>query len=177
MQKVKRFIFSSNRTKNDELIKRFKKEYLDNEAFVRSSIYWMVNSNSVDDLVQETFLKAWRGFDGFQDNSSFKTWIYRIAMNVVYTHFQKNSRVYETLEGVEQSDSGSDPEISDLISLGLMKLTPDQRQVFSLHYQLGFTYREVGELLEISEGTAKSRANSAKTKFVSFLNENGFKYE
>ena len=177
MQKVKRFIFSSNRTKNDELIKRFKKEYLDNEAFVRSSIYWMVNSNSVDDLVQETFLKAWRGFDGFQDNSSFKTWIYRIAMNVVYTHFQKNSRVYETLEGVEQSDSGSDPEISDLISLGLMKLTPDQRQVFSLHYQLGFTYREVGELLEISEGTAKSRANSAKTKFVSLLNENGFKYE
>ena len=177
MQKVKRIIFNQNRVREDELIKRFKKEYLSSEAFVRSSIYWMVNSNSVDDLVQETFLKAWKGYEGFQENSSFKTWIYRIAMNVVYTHLKYNSTTLVEFEEVPQAKSNLDLETSDLISIGLMKLTPDQRQVFSLHYQLGFTYKEVGELLEISEGTAKSRANSAKTKFVSFLNKNGFNYE
>jgi DNA-directed RNA polymerase specialized sigma24 family protein len=50
-----------------------------------------------------------------------------------------------------------------------MTLPIDQREAFSLHYQLGLTYLEASELLSIPEGTVKSRANNAKVHFVAFL--------
>ncbi len=178
MLKLAKLLFPSlEEVTHDELLLLFKNYYTADEGFVRSSIYWMVNSSDVDDLVQETFLRAWKSFRKFDNKSSFRTWIYRIAMNVTYDYFKKN-KVH--LEGFNEEYVGKEnPEIelSDLISKGLMTLSLEQREAFSLHYQLGLKYLEISELLQIPVGTAKSRVSSAKKIFVDFLNENGVENE
>ena len=82
-------LFPSAGVTQDELLLLFKEQYLKEKSFVRSSIYWMVNSSDVDDLVQETFLKAWKCFKKFEAKSSFRTWVYRIAMNITYDYLKK----------------------------------------------------------------------------------------
>lgn len=177
MLKVKKILFSSMEVNQEDLLPLFKEQYIKERNFVRSSIYWMVNSNDIDDLVQETFLKAWKSFDKFEEKSSFRTWIYRIAMNVSYDYLKKNKEeIYQVSDDLEDFKEAN-LEMTDLISKGLMTLSLEQREAFTLHYQIGLTYLEAGELLDVPEGTVKSRANSAKKVFISFLKENGINYE
>jgi len=175
--KIKNMLFPSAGVTQDELLLLFKEQYLKEKSFVRSSIYWMVNSSDVDDLVQETFLKAWKCFKKFEAKSSFRTWVYRIAMNITYDYLKKNKENVEELHEELIVSKELDIELSDLISKGLMTLPVNQRESFSLHYQVGLTYLEASKLLNVPEGTVKSRANNAKVRFVKFLNENGVKDE
>lgn len=176
MLKIKEMLFSKPAESSDELLHRFKEQYFEQRDFVRSSIYWMINSNDIDDLVQETFLRAWRSFEKYEAKSSFRTWIYRIAKNVTYDYLKKNKETEQLNESVIKSNQDS-LEYADLIAKGLMCLSVEHREAFSLHYQVGLTYLEISKLLEVPEGTIKSRANSAKTKFIKFLKENGVTYE
>jgi RNA polymerase sigma-70 factor (ECF subfamily) len=58
-----------------------------------------------------------------------------------------------------------------------MRLTIKQREVFILYYKLGYTMIEIANLLNVSEGTVKSRIHYAKNEFVIFLKDNGVHYE
>jgi len=171
---AKSFFFESPTT-HEELLGDFKENYLGHRDFVRSSIYWMVNSNVVDDLVQETFLRAWKSFHKFEKKSSFRTWIYRIARNVTYDYFNKNESSYNIFDENNMEGKNENVELSDLISKGLLSLTVNQRELFTLHYQQGFSYREIAEFVGIAEGTVKSRVHNAKKIFVKFLEKNGVK--
>jgi len=173
MLKIKEILFPSTGVTHDELLLSFKQHYLQEQGFVRSSIYWMINSNEVDDLIQETFLKAWKNFKNFEAKSSFRTWIYRIAMNVTYDYLKKNKKQLEELHVEKIQGESVNTELSDLISKGLMLLSTEKREAFTLHYQIGLTYVEVSKLLNIPEGTVKSRVNKAKIFFIKFLKENG----
>lgn len=177
MLKVKKILFSSMGVNQEDLLPLFKEQYIKERNFVRSSIYCMVNSNDIDDLVQETFLKAWKSFDKFEKKSSFRTWIYRIAMNVSYDYLKKNKEEICQFSDDLEDFKEANLEMTDLVSKGLMTLSLEQREAFTLHYQIGLTYLEAGELLDIPEGTVKSRVNSAKKVFINFLKENGISYE
>jgi len=159
-------------TKNDAL-GEFKEYYLEYRDFVRASVFWMVNSSSVDDIVQEAFLKAWKSYAGFKRESSFKTWIYRIAMNTTYDYLKKNKVNDEAFEETTEDPHSSNLEYSDLVGKGLMTLSTNHREVFSLFYQQEHTYLEIAVITGLPEGTVKSRVHSAKKLFVKFLEKNG----
>ncbi len=153
----------------------FNKLYYDNADFIRSAIYWMVRNQNVDDIVQDTFLKAWNKFDSFQNQSSFRTWLYRIAMNTTYDHLRKNK---VTLENeIDSVSINEDSELKDLISKALLRLSLKHREVFILFYKFEYSQKEIAETLSISEGTAKSRIHYAKDKFTTFLKDNGVENE
>jgi RNA polymerase sigma-70 factor (ECF subfamily) len=167
-------MFAQGVISHDDLLERFRLEYNKNKDFVRYSIYHMVRSDVVDDLVQDTFVKAWKNYKKFKYDCSFKTWIYRIAMNTTYDYFRKHKHI--TQEGIE-NEYKDDDDFKDLVTKGLMRLTIKQREVFILYYKLGYTMIEIANLLNVSEGTVKSRIHYAKNEFVIFLKDNGVHYE
>ncbi|MBH48359.1 MAG: hypothetical protein CME71_09350 [Halobacteriovorax sp.] len=160
-------------------VEDFHAYYNETHAFIRSVIYWMVRNQAVDDLVQETYLRAWKSFSGFDGESSFKTWVYRIAKNVTYD-FLKSSKKFEeaSYEQLEQiSGQSSDPELEDLITKGLLSLNADHRECLVLFYKLGYTVSEIAVLTKLPEGTVKSRLHYAKDRFSKFLEKNGVRNE
>tara|TARA_R110000868_G_scaffold117600_13_gene312430 strand:+ start:416 stop:952 length:537 start_codon:yes stop_codon:yes gene_type:complete len=163
----------------DRSVEAFRVYYSETHAFVRSVIYWMVRNQAVDDLVQETYLRAWKSFSGFDGEASFKTWIYRIAKNVTYD-FLKSNKKYEEASS-EQLEliiaQGANPELEDLITKGLLSLNADHRECLVLFYKLGYTTSEIASLIKLPEGTVKSRVHYAKDKFSKFLERNGVRHE
>lgn len=156
---------------DDEVIlKEFRNHYNETNDFIRNSIYWMVRSEIVNDLVQEAFYKAWKNYAGFKKNSSFRTWVYRIAMNVTYDYLRRKPQPDQYQEE-ELFDNELSYEMRDLITKGLSELKPRQREVFILYYKLGHKQKEIAELLDISEGTVKSRLFHAKEKFILFFQQ------
>lgn len=148
---------------------------MENAEFIRTSIYWMVRNQNIDDIVQDTFLKAWKKFDSFNRKSSFRTWLYRIAMNTTYDYLRKNKNYLES--EVSSEISGDNNELKDLISKALHSLNLKHREAFILFYKFEYSQKEVAETLSISEGTAKSRIHYAKEKFTTFLKNNGVENE
>ena len=154
----------------------FRELYIEHKDFVRNAIYWMIRNDSVDDLVQETFLKAYKSIEKFQNNSSFKTWIYRIAMNTVYDELRKNkTQKVEILIDKEHHDDNKGTK--DLIDKAILDLSLDHREVFILFYKFGYSHEEIANMLKLKVGTIKSRIHYAKESFTHFLTKNGVSYE
>jgi RNA polymerase sigma-70 factor (ECF subfamily) len=162
---------------NQGKLEEFKEHYLQTKDFIRSSIYWMVRSEAVDDILQESYLKAWKKYSTFAGHSSFKSWIYRIAMNTSYDYLKKESKNHISYIDPDQLSKDFDYEIGDVIEKGILNLTPKQREVFNLYFKMGLRLTEIADLLQISQGTVKSRIHYAKTQFVSYLEKNGVRYE
>jgi RNA polymerase sigma-70 factor (ECF subfamily) len=154
----------------------FKKHYEESNAFVRKSIYWLVRNDQIDDIVQEAYLKAWANFSNFKKDSSFNTWIYRIARNTAFDYLKKHKEVDgEDLEQNPQAESSL--EKTEIISKALLAMNPEHREAFILYYKLGYTKAEIGNLLEVPEGTIKSRVHHAKSQFIASLKSMGVDYE
>lgn len=103
----------------------------------------------IDDLVQETYLRAWRGFGRFRGESSLTTWITRIAVNVS-RNWARSRRTTVTLCRDAESTLGSrtgarDAAVMEAYEQALARLSPDQRSVFLLHEAEGLSYQEVAE--------------------------------
>ncbi len=138
------------------------------------------------DVVQEVFLKVFRSISSFRQDSSLKTWIYRIAVNEARNHrrwFSRHRRREVCLDGDARSFEGSarghtdsrgyqdwlpDPgrspfdltlyrETQTLIEEALLKLNPKFRAALVLRELEGLSYEEIAEILDISLGTVKSR--------------------
>jgi RNA polymerase sigma-70 factor (ECF subfamily) len=151
---------------------RYNTLYKEHNEFIRKSIYWMVRTDSIDDIVQETFCKAWKNRASFDNRSSYKTWIYRIAMNCCYDFISKEKKKLD-LE-VESSDFSIDQNSNkDLISKALSLLKPKSREIFILFYKFGYTQDEIANLTETKIGTVKSQIHYAKKEFTEFLRKNG----
>lgn len=159
----------------------FHQIYLEHRDFIRSVIYWMVRSQAVDDLVQESFLRAWRDCKNFREEASIKTWLYRIARNTSYDYLRKQSRQlgYEKEVRKDQNRdiktkaSRDQLVIKDLITKGLMDLSVDHREVFILFYKMEYTQQEIASLTGVALGTVKSRIHHAKKQFYEFIEKNG----
>ena len=137
----------------------------------------MVRSEVVDDLVQETFIKAWRSYSEFGYKANFRTWIYRIAMNTTVDYLRKKKEVLDNSEERHASLSQDVVELKDLIDKGLKLLEIKIREPFILFYKFNYTALEISNLMEIPEGTVKSRLFKAKGIFQSYLEQNGVNYE
>jgi|SRR5271154_1545331 len=142
------------------------------EAVLRLALRLTGSESDAQDIHQETFLKVYKKLGGFRFESSFSTWIYRIATNVCFDHLRRNrARSKSTAMEVNDNESlnqlsddrpGNNPErqlldheLSAQILRALQRLTPRERMVFDLRHFQGLRLRSVSEILNASEASVK----------------------
>lgn len=151
----------------------------DNDAFTQlvqrhtagafRAAYMVLNDRvEVEDIVQEAFLICYRKLKYFRMDSSFKTWLYRIVVNLCYDRLRKMNRERAALNKLSLNTGSRDrgmAEIENRIDLKeiISTLSPEHRLVLTLYYGMDFGVKKVAETLGIPVGTVKSRLNSARS--------------
>jgi RNA polymerase sigma factor (sigma-70 family) len=126
------------------------------------------NSNDAQDLLQEGFIKVYRNLHRFRAEGSFEGWIRRVFINSSIEQYRKKSAHLATVSDREENTI-EDTDISALDSMAekdiiklIQELSPGYRTVFNLYVVEGYSHKEIGEQLGISEGTSKSQLARAK---------------
>ncbi len=158
----------------------FRLLYRRHQQRVRQILYQLCDPPTLDDLVQEVFLRAWKGLPKFRQNSQFSTWLYRIAWNVATDRRQTLARDRSRLHAIAHSvdTQHDDPDAmqlhyQDLVRKGLSALSEDHRSVLVLHDLEELPQKEVADILNIPVGTVKSRLFHARSGMRKFLEESG----
>lgn len=128
---------------------------------------WVGDPALVDDLCQESWLRAFRGLDAFRGEAEFSTWIHTIARNVVTSRGRKTQRRTELLEESWTPRVTSWPEPVELrldLRRAVDALPAGMRRVLWLHDVEGWTHADIGVALGVSEGTSKSQLFKARTR-------------
>ncbi|MCD4749839.1 MAG: sigma-70 family RNA polymerase sigma factor [Thermoanaerobaculales bacterium] len=122
-----------------------------------------------EDLSQETFVRAWRALGSFRAESSFATWIHRVAINTVLAHFRrKESRPDfdgDTLDNVtpfHAATGGGQSATAVDLERAIAGLPTGARTVFVLHDVEGYRHREISEMTGLAEGTSKAHLHRAR---------------
>ncbi len=141
------------------------------------------NPADADDLVQETYLRAYRGFGGFQEGTNLKAWMYRILTNAYINAYRAKQRrpdeseldevedlyLYRRLGGLEAAQLGrsAEDELMDTFSEAEVKdavegLPENFRMAVLLADVEGFSYKEIAEILDVPIGTVMSRLHRGR---------------
>jgi len=135
----------------------------------------MVGTHSdTDEVLQRTFIKAWKGLEKFRKESQLSTWLFRIASNECLTFLEQRKRKRLTIldednAGLSDSPSPSAQEIQDRLGLAMSTLAPKQRAVFVMRYFDALTYKEMADVTGTSIGALKASYHLAVKKIESFL--------
>lgn len=172
-----------------ELIAELKQENTRDLAFhtlvqtYQERLYWhirkiVMNHDDTDDILQNTFLKAWRSIEKFREESSIFTWLYRIATNESITFLNSNKRRNMLLMSEENeylmSNLTSDPyfngdEIQLKLQKAILRLPEKQRIVFNMKYFDDLKYEEMSKVLDTSVGALKASYHHAAKKIEEYL--------
>src|SRR5688500_6284666 len=141
------------------------------------------NPSDAEDLVQETYLRAYRGFGGVQEGTNLKAWLYRILTNTFINRYRAKKRraeetefddvedfyLYRRLGGLEEARAGrsAEDELMDLFPEAEVKdaveaLPENFRMAVLLADVEGFSYKEIAEILDIPIGTVMSRLHRGR---------------
>ncbi len=147
-------------------------------------LYWKIRTivfdhEDADDILQNTFLKAWKALDDFQGKSKLSTWLYRIAINEAldFLRHQKNKvQLSEEAEyGMANQLVADDYFDSDngqaLLQEAIATLPEVQRTVFTLRYYDEMKYAEMSRLLDTSEGALKASYHIAVQKITDYIKQ------
>ena len=148
------------------------------------SLYWQIrrivlNHDDANDVLQNTFIKAWNNLDSFRNDSKLSTWLYRIAINESLDFVRKQKNEISIERDSDTTKSVSDTLMADnyfdgnLIQAQLMqavsKLPEAQRTVFNMRYFDGMKYSEISKVLSTSEGALKASYHIAVQKISKFF--------
>jgi RNA polymerase sigma factor (sigma-70 family) len=140
---------------------------------------YMDNSDDQQDLFQEIVCQLWKSYESFRNESQFSTWMYRVAVNTAIVFLKKEKRKvdkYEILsENVKDDEGDSHIKESQLDHFykAVQKLEKIDKAI--IFYQLeGFSHKEIGENLGISEGNARVKLNRAKEKLKEIIKNQGY---
>ena len=149
------------------------------------SLYWKIRSiilthDDADDVLQNTFLKAWKNLPTFEGRSKLSTWLYRIAINEAldFLRRQKATTLASadadlTIANQLMADDYFDGDRSQALLQQAIAMLPDvQRTVFTLRYYDEMKYSEISELLGTSEGSLKASYHVAVQKVTDYLKRN-----
>ena len=146
-----------------------------------SRLYWQIRCvvtfhDDADDVLQNTFIKAWNAIDSFRGDSMLSTWLYRIAANESLAFLRHRAEtvsldsVDANLENMFESDAYFDgDEIQKNLQRAIQTLPPKQRQVFALRYYDNMKYEDMAEVLNTSVGALKASYHIAVKKIEDFF--------
>ena len=152
------------------------------------------NQDDAFDLSQEAFFRAWRGLSGFQFESAFSTWLFRLTSNVCLDWLRaKKRRPTVSLITVDDEDQEVQMELPDpgkspeelllaaedreALAKAMNQLPVEYRQILTLRAIDDLSYTQIAEILKLREGTVKSRLNRARAALRKKLLQNGNKME
>jgi RNA polymerase sigma factor (sigma-70 family) len=125
------------------------------------------NTDDAQDLLQEGFIKVYRNLEKFRAEGSFEGWVRRVFVNTSIEHFRRKNKLYSITEKeetvIEDSDITALDNLAEKDIIGLVQeLSPGYRTVFNMYVVEGYSHKEIGNILGISEGTSKSQLARAK---------------
>lgn len=139
----------------------------------------MDTSDDQQDLFQEIICQLWKSYDSFRNESQFSTWMYRVAVNTAIVFLKKEKRKVDKYEipseNVKEEESDSQIKENQLEHFykAVQKLEKIDKAI--IFYQLeGFSHKEIGENLGISEGNARVKLNRAKEKLKEIIKNQGY---
>lgn len=167
----------------DELVQRYQER-------IYATIYHMTaNHEDANDLAQEAFIKAFRALESFKGDSSFFTWVYRIAVNKTINFLkQRKKRQQMSLDDLD-FNAEHDPDLVALISEktprrelnltelqgrlneALQKLSETHRLVVTLHDIQGLSHEEISKIMDCNTGTVRSRLFYARQQLQAYLSD------
>lgn len=121
-----------------------------------------------EELVQESFVRAWQKLQTFRGESAFSTWLHRLAVNVVLGHLRGSGRreleeqAAATEGAADPSAPASHPGVAVDLDRAIRSLPEGARTVFVLHDVEGFRHREISQLTGIAVGTSKAQLHRAR---------------
>jgi RNA polymerase sigma-70 factor, ECF subfamily len=125
-----------------------------------------------EDVVQETFLRAWRSLEGFRGDSSVGTWLYRIALNRCRDAFARRRPTLPEVEGAAPPQAG-DAMARRSLEAALGQLPEGYREVLVLHDVMELEHPEIAAILGVEVGTSKSQLHKARSKMRELLAARG----
>lgn len=146
-------------------------------------LYWHVRRlvvvhDDASDIVQDTFIKAWKGLSRFRGDAGLYTWLYRIATNEALSFLKKKKiRFFLPLVDVDKQLAENlradvhyqGDEIERNIQLAILSLPEKQRIVFNLRYYDEMKYEDMAKILDTSEGALKASYHHAVKKIEKFV--------
>jgi RNA polymerase sigma factor (sigma-70 family) len=140
---------------------------------------YMDNRDDQQDLFQEIVCQLWKSYDTFRNESQFSTWMYRVAVNTAIVFLRKEKRKVDKYEIASENikDDEGDSHIKesqlDHFYKAVQKLEKIDKAI--IFYQLeGFSHKEIGDNLGISEGNARVKLNRAKEKLKEIIKNQGY---
>ena len=146
-------------------------------------MYWhirkmVLSHDDADDILQNTFVKAWLNIGKFRGDANLQTWLYRIAtnetMNFFNTNYIKHNGFTSDFDDKLADNLKSDPyfdgdETQLKLQKAIMSLPPKQRLVFNMRYYDEMPYSEIAAVLQTSEGALKASYHHAVKKIGQFM--------
>ena len=144
-------------------------------------LYWQIRRivlthDDANDVLQNTFLKAWNGLGSFQGEAKIGTWLSRIAINESLDFLRRNKHVLSSSDEVPSVANAlmADPyfdgsEVEAMLQEAIAQLPDVQRTVFQLRYFEDMKYSEISQILHTSEGALKASYHIAVKKISEFF--------
>ena len=166
----------------DELVDRYR------DKVFRLSFKILRHEDDAAEAMQDAFLSAFRGLKNFKIESTFSTWLYRIATNAALMKYRKRRDGHVSLEQSQSSNEDAEPmqltdwstqpvqdlldsETRDVMEEGIQRLSEELRTVFVLRDVEGLSNTEVAEVLHLSVAAVKSRLHRARLELRGRLNQ------
>jgi RNA polymerase sigma-70 factor (ECF subfamily) len=164
------------------------------DALYSAALRMTRNPADAEDLVQETYLRAYRGFGGFKDGTNLKAWLYKILTNTFINIYRAKKRrpqetdfddveefsLYRRMGGLEAADSERTPETEvldampdEVVKEALESLPEQFRMAVLLADVEGFSYKEIAEITDVPVGTVMSRLHRGRKQLQRRLWEFG----
>ena len=171
-----------------ELVKQLQEPHTRRRAFetvvntYSRRLYWQIhhllqNHDDTDDVLQNTFIKAWKGIESFKGDSALFTWLYRIAYNesITFLKQQKQMTSIDDEDFTEQASFTADEyfdgeETENLLMQAVSTLPAKQRQVFCMKYFEDRKYEDISDIVGTSVGALKASYHIAVEKITNFIN-------
>ena len=170
-------------TAYDELVRRYQER-------VYATIYHMTaNHEDAGDLAQEAFIKGFQALKSFKGDSSFYTWVYRIAVNKTINFLKsRKNKLHLSLNDLDLN-AENDPDMVNLVSdktprrdaglselqgklnEAMLKLSPPHRLVVTLHDVQGLAHEEIASIMDCNVGTVRSRLFYARQQLQGYLSD------
>lgn len=147
-------------------------------------LYWQIrrlvnNHDDADDLLQNTFMKAWQAMDDFRGDAKLSTWLHKIAINEALTHLDKQKRrqtesldneEHSAIHSIESDEWIDGDEAASTLREAVNSLPEKQRLVFNMKYFDDMKYEDIAEITGTSVGALKATYHIAVKKIEQFFN-------